>query len=74
MADIFYTRTVKYKKALDAGILLDNRLLNTYKESGVSEIHFDASAFNAYFSYDKLILLPEYEAKSKLWMTYLNKQ
>lgn len=53
MADIFYTGHDKYSKAKAAGIAMDNRLNGEYRESGTSDIHFDAPNFEAYFSYEK---------------------
>lgn len=72
MADLFYYDTDKYKKALDAATLLDNRLTNTYSESGMSNIHFDQSAYNAYFDYEKLVSLPNYQTKLLKWVNMRN--
>jgi hypothetical protein len=63
VADIFYSDTDKHKKAFDAATLLDNRLENSYTESGMSNIHFDQSAYNAYFDYEKLSQLTNYREK-----------
>lgn len=71
MAELFYLGTEKYKKALDAATLLDNRLDNKYTESGLTDIHFDASAYNAYFDYEKLTELPGYEANLKKYLLTL---
>lgn len=63
MANIFYADSDKLPKALAAGKLLDNRLSNTYLKVA-SDIHFDVSAYLAYFDYEKLAQLKDYTAKS----------
>ena len=63
MANIFYADSDRLPKALAAGKLLDNRLSNTYLKVA-SDIHFDMSAYLAYFNYDKLSQLKNYTEKS----------
>jgi hypothetical protein len=59
MATLFYKGHEKLPKALAAGKLLDDRLSNAYLKV-TSDIHFDMSAWLAYFDYDKLAMLPNY--------------
>lgn len=65
MAEIFYRDDDKLKKALDAAKLLDNRLSSNYRHaSATTDIHFDMPSFLAYFSYEKLSLVKDYENKN----------
>jgi len=67
MADIFYADSDKLPKAKAAGIAMDNRLNGGYRDSGVSDIRFDAANYEAYFSYEKLSALPNYIEKHHIY-------
>lgn len=71
MANIFYADSDKLNKAQAAGKLIDNRLANTYLKVA-SDIHFDTSAYLAYFDYEKLSQLKDYSKKSIEYSRYLN--
>lgn len=59
MATLFYQDSELLHKATSAGKLLDNRLSSDYAKV-TSDIHFDMSAWLAYFDYNKLAGLPNY--------------
>jgi len=54
MAIDYYTNHKDYKKALAAGIAMDNALKKDYTTGGSTNTHFMMSNFLKYFSYEKL--------------------
>lgn len=54
MAVKYYTGHKDFKKALAAGIAMDNALRKEYGVGGTTRTHFMMSNFLKYFSYEKL--------------------
>jgi hypothetical protein len=54
MAIDYYTNHKDFKKALAAGIAMDNALKKDYTTGGSTNTHFMMSNFLKYFSYEKL--------------------
>lgn len=54
MAKLHYSNHKDYKKALAAGIALDNSLKKDYTVGGSTNTHFMMSNFLKYFSYERL--------------------
>ena len=54
MAIDYYINHKDYKKALAAGIAMDNALSKDYTPGGSTNTHFMMSNFLKYFSYERL--------------------
>lgn len=54
LAETHYVNHKDYKKALAAGIAMDNALKKDYTTGGSTNTHFMMSNFLKYFSYEKL--------------------
>jgi hypothetical protein len=54
IAEQYYVNHKDYKKALAAGIAMDNALKKDYTTGGSTNTHFMMSNFLKYFSYERL--------------------
>jgi hypothetical protein len=56
-AEKYYKNHPKYKKALAAGIAMDNALNLKYTKGGTTNTHFIIQNYFKYFSYESLLRL-----------------